>query len=88
MRNLYHVGFELLSIKMAERDLRRTFQISCEKRGSKFTLDVKDAGFVVILIELNIWRIEKAKFDPVEMPTHRKHAASIAINERLTAKYF
>ena len=87
VRNLYQVGFELLSIKMAERDLRRTFQISREKRGSKFSLDVKDAGFIVVLMELKIWKIEKTKFDAVKMPPHRKHATLIAIINRFTAKY-
>ena len=87
MRNLYHVGSELLSMKMAERDLRWTFQIPREKRSSKFSLDVKDTGFIVVLMKLNIWQIEKTKFDAVKMPPHRKHATQIAIINRFTAKY-
>ena len=87
VRDLYHIGFELLSMKMAECDLRRAFQVSREKRGSKFSLDVKDAGLIVVLMELKIWQIQKTKFDAVKIPPHRKNATPIAVINRFTAKY-
>ena len=84
--NLYHIASEFLVIKITKRNLRRTFQISRKKRSSIFSLNVKDAGFVIVLLELKILKIKKAKFDPVEMPPHRKHATPIVIINRFTHK--